>query len=148
MDPPSSTEEENALALVQLKKSVYVEPNKEVKCNYLLGLLRKLYIDTALAVRIFFVVAFNKLLFLALDNNIRGQDAFLTKDLSQFGNINWCKAVLDELRHAAMMWCSEKTEIHPWLRNFLDSELLCMHIYLLSTCPIYLLCFHTVILFG
>jgi hypothetical protein len=40
-----------------------------------------------LAVRMFFVVAFNKLLFPALDNNIRGQDAFLTKDLSQFGNI-------------------------------------------------------------
>jgi hypothetical protein len=104
MDPPSSSEEENALASVQFKKSVYVEPNKEVKCNHLLGLLRKLNIDTALAVRMFFVVAFNKLLFPALDNNIRGQDAFLTKDLSQFVNINWCKAVLHELRHAAIMW--------------------------------------------
>jgi hypothetical protein len=60
MDPPSSTEEEMALALVQFKKFVYVEQNKEVKCNHLLGLLRKINIDIALAVRMFFVVAFNK----------------------------------------------------------------------------------------
>jgi hypothetical protein len=43
--------------------------------------------SSARAFEMFFVVAFNKLLFPALDNNIRGQDAFLTKDLSQFGNI-------------------------------------------------------------
>ncbi|KAK3136520.1 hypothetical protein QOZ80_5BG0437650 [Eleusine coracana subsp. coracana] len=101
--PPSSTEEENTRALVELRKTVHVERNKEVKPNHLLDLLRKLNIDNASAVRIFFVVAFNKLLFPALDNMLGGQDAFLTKDLSQFCNMNWCKAVVNELCHAAIM---------------------------------------------
>ena len=119
MDPPSSTEQENKIALVEFKKSVIAELDKDVKCNHLIGLLRKSNVDNALSVRIFFVVAFNKLLFPALDNNIRGQDAFLTKDLSQFGNINWCKAVLHELRHAAITWHSEKKKSIPGCAIFL-----------------------------
>jgi hypothetical protein len=43
------------------------------------------------------VIAFNKLLFPAVDNDIRGKDAFLTMDVSDFANVNWCKAVVDEL---------------------------------------------------
>jgi hypothetical protein len=72
-DLPSSTEEENESALAQFRKSVRVDPNMDVKCNHLLQLISKLFINNDLVVRIFFVVAFNKLLFPAIDNNVRGK---------------------------------------------------------------------------
>ncbi|TVU17591.1 hypothetical protein EJB05_33635, partial [Eragrostis curvula] len=119
MDPPSSTEEENTRALVEFRKLVHVERDKDVKCNHLFDLMRKLQLDNALAIRIFFVVAFNKLLFPAVDNNIRGQDAFMTKNWSQFGNMNWCKALVNELRHAAITWRSERKKSIPGCAIFL-----------------------------
>ncbi|TVU20680.1 hypothetical protein EJB05_32863, partial [Eragrostis curvula] len=119
MDPPSSTEEENTRALVEFRKLVHAERDKDVKCNHLLDLMRKLQLDNALAIRIFFVVAFNKLLFPAVDNNIRGQDAFMTKNWSQFGNMNWCKALVNELRHAAITWRSERKKSIPGCAIFL-----------------------------
>jgi hypothetical protein len=69
----------------------------DVKCKDLLHLMSKLFINNDLAVMVFFVIAFNKLLFPAVDNNVRGKDAFLTMDVSDFGNVNWCKAVVDEI---------------------------------------------------
>ncbi|TVU11071.1 hypothetical protein EJB05_44634 [Eragrostis curvula] len=119
MDLPSSTEEENTRALVEFRKLVHVERDKDVKCNHLFDLMRKLQLDNALAIRIFFVVAFNKLLFPAVDNNIRGQDAFMTKNWSQFGNMNWCKALVNELRHAAITWRSERKKSIPGCAIFL-----------------------------
>uniref|UniRef100_A0A0A9AJW3 Uncharacterized protein n=1 Tax=Arundo donax TaxID=35708 RepID=A0A0A9AJW3_ARUDO len=105
---PSSTEEENTRALIEFRKLVHVDKNMDVKCKHLLDLISKCALPNDFAIRIFFVVTFNKLLFPGSDNNIRGQDAFMTKDLSRFRDINWCKAVVDELRHAAITWRSEK----------------------------------------
>jgi hypothetical protein len=107
-DPPSSTEEENERALALFRRSVHVDPKMDAKCKDLLPLMSKLLINNDLAVRIFFVIAFNKLLFHAVDNNIREKDVFLTMDVSDFANVNWCKAVLDELRYSAIMWWSKK----------------------------------------
>jgi hypothetical protein len=64
--------------------------------------MSKLLINNDLVVRIFVVAAFNKLLFPAVDNNVRGKDAFMTMDVSDFPNVNWCKAVVDEIRHSAI----------------------------------------------
>jgi hypothetical protein len=100
--PPSSTEEENESALAQFRRSVRVDPHMDLKCNHLLQLISKLFINNDLADRIFFVVAFNKVLFPAVDNNVRGKDTFMTMDVSDFPNVNWCKAVVDEIRHAAI----------------------------------------------
>jgi hypothetical protein len=96
-DPPSSTEEENERALALFRRSIHVDPKMDVKCKDLLPLMSKLCINNDLTVRIFFVIAFNKLLFPAVDNDIRGKDAFLTMDVSDFANVNWCKAVVDKL---------------------------------------------------
>jgi hypothetical protein len=96
-DPPRSTEEENECALALIRRSVHVDPKMDVKCKDLLHLMSKLFINNDLAVMVFFVIAFNKLLFPAVDNNVRGKDAFLTMDVSDFGNVNWCKAVVDEI---------------------------------------------------
>jgi hypothetical protein len=109
-DPPSSTEEENERALALFRRSVHVEPKMDVKCKDLLHLLSRLFIKNDLDARVFFVIAFNKLLFPAVDNNVRGKDPFLTMDVSDFTNVNWCKAVVDELRYSAIMWWSEKTK--------------------------------------
>jgi hypothetical protein len=80
----------------------------DVKCKHLLQLMSKLFINNDLAVRIFFVVAFNKLLFPAVDTNVRGKDAFMTMDVSDFPIFNWCKVVVDEIHYAAITWWSEK----------------------------------------
>jgi hypothetical protein len=111
--PPSSTEEENESALAHFRRSVRVDPHMDLKCNHLLQLISKLFINNDLADRIFFVVAFNKLLFPAVDNNVRGKDTFMTMDVSDFPNVNWCKAVVDEIRHAAITWRSEKKKSIP-----------------------------------
>jgi hypothetical protein len=69
-DLPSSTEEENESALAQFRKSVRVDPNMDVKCNHLLQLISKLFINN--------------------DFNARGKDAFMTLDVSDFPNVNCC----------------------------------------------------------
>jgi hypothetical protein len=65
------------------------------------------------------VVAFNNLLFPSIDNNARGKDAFMTMDVSDFPRVNWCKVVVDEIRHAAIMWWGEKKKSIPGCAPFL-----------------------------
>jgi hypothetical protein len=72
-DPPSSTEEENESALALFRRSVHVDSKMDVKCKDLLHLISRLFINNDLDVRIFFVIAFNKLLFPTVDNNVRGK---------------------------------------------------------------------------
>ncbi|RCV20733.1 hypothetical protein SETIT_4G080800v2 [Setaria italica] len=47
-----------------------------------------------MAIRFFFIIACNKLLFPSTDNNIRCKDVYLTRDLSCLPALNWCKAVI------------------------------------------------------
>nr|TKW32268.1 hypothetical protein SEVIR_2G157600v2 [Setaria viridis] len=47
-----------------------------------------------MAIRFFFIIASNKLLFPSTDNNIRCKDVYLTRDLSCLPALNWCKAVI------------------------------------------------------
>jgi hypothetical protein len=42
----------------------------------------------------------------------------MTMDVSDFPNVNWCKAVVDEIHHAAITWRSEKKEVNPWMCTF------------------------------
>jgi hypothetical protein len=37
----------------------------------------------------------------------------MTMDVSDFPNVNWCKAVVDEIHHAAITWRSEKKKSIP-----------------------------------
>jgi hypothetical protein len=118
-EPPSPTEEGNESALAQFRRSVRVDPNMDVKYKHLLQLMSKLFINNDLAVRIFFVLAFNKLLFPAVDNNVRGEGAFMTMDVSDFPNVNWCKTVVDEIRYATITWRSERKKSIPGCALFL-----------------------------
>jgi hypothetical protein len=118
----------------------------DVKCKHLLQLMSKLFINNDLAVRIFFVVAFNKLLFPAVDTNVRGKDAFMTMDVSDFPIFNWCKVVVDEIHYAAITWWSEKKEVNPWMFTFLYSKFIFTFVSFHAT---YSLClFDADILFG
>nr|XP_034576124.1 uncharacterized protein LOC117839809 isoform X1 [Setaria viridis] len=63
-----------------------------------------------MAIRFFFIIACNKLLFPSTDNNIRCKDVYLTRDLSCLPALNWCKAVVDDLREAALNWQSDKAK--------------------------------------
>ncbi|RCV18523.1 hypothetical protein SETIT_3G307500v2 [Setaria italica] len=47
-----------------------------------------------MAIRFFFIIACNKLLFPSTDNNIRCKDVYLTRDLSCLSALNRCKAVI------------------------------------------------------
>uniref|UniRef100_K3Y165 Ubiquitin-like protease family profile domain-containing protein n=1 Tax=Setaria italica TaxID=4555 RepID=K3Y165_SETIT len=84
-----------------------------------------------MAIRFFFIIACNKLLFPSTDNNIRCKDVYLTRDLSCLPALNWCKAVVDDLREAALNWQSDKAKksfsgcaILLILRNIIDT---CYH---------------------
>lgn len=63
-----------------------------------------------MAIRFFFIIACNKLLFPSTDNNIRCKDVYLTRDLSCLPALNWCKAVVDDIREAALNWQSDKAK--------------------------------------
>jgi len=68
------------------------------------------------AVRCWLMHAFCTLLFANTDNYIRLDDIIWTADVRCISGINWCKAVVDNLRHAARLYRHEsfvKGEITP-----------------------------------
>ncbi|CAL4955068.1 unnamed protein product [Urochloa decumbens] len=80
---------------------------KILKDDYELG---SAMIDDDMAIRFYFIIACNKLLFPSTDNNIRCKDIYLTRDLSRLPGLNWCKAVVDDLRDAAVAWRVDKAK--------------------------------------
>jgi hypothetical protein len=67
-------------------------------------------IDDDMAIRFFFIIASNKLIFPSTDNNIRCKDVYLTRDLFCLPGLNRCKALVDDLRDAAFTWRVDKTK--------------------------------------
>ena len=68
------------------------------------------------AVRCWLMHAFCTLLFANTDNYIRLDDIIWTADVRCISGINWCKAVVDDLRHAARLYRHEsfvKGKSHP-----------------------------------
>nr|TKW10860.1 hypothetical protein SEVIR_6G195700v2 [Setaria viridis] len=63
-----------------------------------------------MAIRFFFIIACNKLMFPSTDNNIRCKDVYMTRDLSCLLALNWCKAVVDDFREAALTWQADKAK--------------------------------------
>ena len=59
------------------------------------------------AVRCWLMHAFCTLLFANTDNYIRLDDIIWTADVRCISGINWCKAVVDDLRHAARLYRHE-----------------------------------------
>lgn len=87
------------IELAELKRLLGVPQSGNIKNEVL---PRRIYTrgTDRLMIRCFFLVNFSKLLFSAASNNITGKDVVLTKDIDNFGDIKWCKAVVDDLREA------------------------------------------------
>jgi len=66
--------------------------------------LRSGRLGGVLGLRSFFLVVFQCLLFSNTDSHIRLEDVMYTEDLVNIGNINWCKAVVDNLNKASRLF--------------------------------------------
>ncbi|CAN6374823.1 unnamed protein product [Urochloa humidicola] len=108
------TPAQQSKALSDFKTLVGLAESEDLHASYLKKILEddhkfgSAVIDDDMAIRFFFIIACNKFLFPTTDNNIRCKDIYLTRDLSCLPGLNWCKAVVDDLRDAAVAWRVEK----------------------------------------
>ncbi|KAG2563889.1 hypothetical protein PVAP13_8KG371800 [Panicum virgatum] len=115
-DLPLQTNNHASKALSKLKIMLGLEESHDLHASHLQKILKddlelcSNLIDDETAIRFFFIIASNKLLFPSIDNNIRCKDIYLTRDLSRLSDMNWCKAVVDDLRHAAHAYHIDKTK--------------------------------------
>lgn len=121
-DIPDSGEElslhtnpEACKALADFKDFIGLEEAEDVHTKYLQEILEtdieleSRILDDDMCIKIFFMIASNKLLFPSSDNNIRAKDVYLARNLSRLPRLNWCKAVTDEIRDAARTWRLDRT---------------------------------------
>ncbi|RLN17154.1 hypothetical protein C2845_PM02G17990 [Panicum miliaceum] len=110
------THNQASKALSAFKTLVGLEQSQDLHASHLQKILEDDFemgsamIGDDMAIRFFFIIACNKLLFPSTDNNIRCRDVYLTRDLSCLSGLNWCKAVVDDLRDAAASWQVDKTK--------------------------------------
>ncbi|KAG2564683.1 hypothetical protein PVAP13_7NG085300 [Panicum virgatum] len=115
-DLPLQTNNHASKALSKLKIMLGLEECQDLHASHLQKILKddlelcSNLIDDETAIRFFFIIASNKLLFPSTDNNIRCKDIYLTRDLSRLSDMNGCKAVVDDLRHAAHAYHIDKTK--------------------------------------
>jgi len=115
-DLPLQTNNHASKALSKLKIMLGLEESQDLHASHLQKILKddlelcSNLIDDETAIRFFFIIASNKLLFPSTDNNIRCKDIYLTRDLSRLSDMNRCKAVVDDLRHAAHAYHIDKTK--------------------------------------
>lgn len=93
---------------MKLVSSAY-NPKREISVSDVLDGLVMKTLTGNLALRAFFMCTFQSLLFSNTDSYIRLEDVNNTEDLENIGNMNWCKAVVDNLRKAACgIFCGER----------------------------------------
>ncbi|RLM75116.1 hypothetical protein C2845_PM15G09110 [Panicum miliaceum] len=118
-DLPLQTNNHASKALSNFKIMVGLQESQDLHASHLQKILKddaelgSDLIDDEMAIRFFFIIACNKLLFPSTDNNIRSKDVYLTRDLSQLSDMNWCKAVVDDLRYAAHAYHTDKIKKGP-----------------------------------
>lgn len=104
------TNQQSCKALSDFKHLIGLQDSMDVHTKYLHeiweadSVLESRMFDDDMSIRIFFIIASNKLLFPSSDNNIRAKDVYLTRNLSRLPSMNWCKAIIDELRDAIRTW--------------------------------------------
>jgi hypothetical protein len=50
------------------------------------------------------MIVFSKLLFPSTSNDTSVKDIRLTMDIEHFGEINWCRAIIQDIHEAAQHW--------------------------------------------
>ena len=110
------TNQEACKALSAFKDFIGLQEDEDVHTKYLQEIwdeadieLDSRMLDDDMCIKIFFMIASNKLLFPSSDNNIRAKDVYLARNLSRLPTMNWCKAVTDEIRDAARTWRLDRT---------------------------------------
>jgi len=105
--PPFMSDDEARFKRRQLGEQICgsaYRPKRGISVSDVLdGLVIKTLTEN-LALRAFFMCTFQSLLFSNTDSYIRLEDVKNTEDLENIGNINWCKAVVDNLRKAARLY--------------------------------------------
>ncbi|RLM54265.1 hypothetical protein C2845_PM10G10430 [Panicum miliaceum] len=110
------THNQASKALSAFKTLVGLEQSQDLHASHLQKILEDDFemgsamIGDDMAIRFFFIIACNKLLCSSTDNNIRCRDVYLTSDLFCLSGLNWCKAVVDDLRDATVSWQVDKTK--------------------------------------
>ncbi|XP_021317300.1 uncharacterized protein LOC8076785 isoform X4 [Sorghum bicolor] len=109
------TNQEACKALSDFKDFIGLQEAEDVHTKYLQEIweadieLDSRMLDDNMCIKIFFMIASNKLLFPSSDNNIRAKDVYLARNLSRLPTMNWCKAVTDEIQEAARTWRLDRT---------------------------------------
>ncbi|RLM62304.1 hypothetical protein C2845_PM14G07150 [Panicum miliaceum] len=115
-DLPLQTNSHASKAFSNFKIMVGLEESQDLHVSHLQKILKddteldSDLIEDEMAIRFFFIIACNKLLFHSTDNNIGCKDVYLMRDLSRLSDMNWCKAVVDDLRYAAHAYHIDKTK--------------------------------------
>lgn len=109
------TNQQACKALTDFKDFIGLQEAEDVHTKYLQEIWESdivqesRMLDDDMCIKIFFMIASNKLLFPSSDNNIRAKDVYLARNLSRLPTMNWCKAVTDEIRDAARTWLLDRT---------------------------------------
>ena len=107
-DPPVCTLKAATASQKKLALRLVGDEKAKILPMTLQDMIVKAKCDLSLSLRSFFLVTFCTLLFSNTDCYIRVKDALWTEDLDNIGNINWCKAVIDEIRLCARLYHADK----------------------------------------
>jgi hypothetical protein len=73
-------------------------------------MIRQKEINDDLALRCFFMVAFSNLRYTNTDSIIRISDVVWNEDIGQIIKINWCKAMIDDMRTCGRLFKMDKSK--------------------------------------
>ncbi|RLM58823.1 uncharacterized protein C2845_PM18G07080 [Panicum miliaceum] len=107
-DPPIVKDKEGHIARELVARAVFGIDSVKVAAKDLKNMVTSTECDDNFAIRAFIIVAFNLLLFINTDSYIRVVDAKWTENLDVIDGINWCKALIDNLRFSARLWRNER----------------------------------------
>jgi hypothetical protein len=93
----------------ELSKKLYGFVTKDITYAFLKDKIEKEF-DDDVVLRCFFMVAFSNLLYPNTDFNIKIFDVVWIEDIGQISKINWCKAMVDDLRSCGKLYKVAKTK--------------------------------------
>jgi hypothetical protein len=105
-DPPTMTDAEARVKRNQLGQEICPDTYDAtgIRISDIVDGLSTRRLGGILGLRAFFMALFQCLLFSNTDSHMRLEDVIYTEDLDNIGNINWCKAVVDNLSKAARLY--------------------------------------------
>ncbi|CAO2045454.1 unnamed protein product [Urochloa humidicola] len=105
---PHHTNAEVTAASSEFRKALGLQDRK-ITIQRLQEEIGKHRVD-GLSMRSFFIIVFSKLLFPSTSSDTSVKDIRLTMDLDKFGEINWCGAVVQDIKEAAHSWQTRKRD--------------------------------------